>query len=152
MGGDVLPVEDHRVLDGVVADGLQHEVGLLLGLGHRGRLGEEVDPYVQTGVQRPLDIRLEALIHLQGPLGVAPVANPDHGEVDAGIGHGLPVDLPLVDGDIDALGGLLAVLLIVDPALAVRGEGGGVIGVFVQSLQHEEHLIPVGEVFRLRLF
>ena len=113
-----LPVKDHRVGDGVGCDLLQHISGLLPGLLHGDRLGEVVHPHLEPGIQRTLDIALEiGVTHHLALAAIAPVSHPDHGKLDAGVGHLGPVDLPLVDGHIHAAGHIHPVFLIVHHAV-----------------------------------
>ena len=128
LAGDRLPVEGHRVGEVVPLQGGQHELRLLPGLLRAGGLGEEVDPHLQPRVQGPPDVPLKLAVQEQPALGIAPVAQAEHGKFHPVLRHRRPVDLPLVDRHVDPGPGPPAVLLIGHPAPAVHGEACLVIG------------------------
>ena len=109
--GDVLPVEDHGPGNITALQQVQDEPGLLLRLLRGDSLGEKVNAHFQPGLRGPLNIgpALGILKNRAAVQPVIPATGPDHGKVDAVSCHRLPVDLPLVRGDIHAKGSRHAV-------------------------------------------
>ena len=97
-----LPVEGDGHGDVVVLDKVEDEEGLLGGLYGAHGLGEEVDAHVEPGVYGALHVLLELLVHEELALGGAAVAAAYHGKLYARVRDGLPVDVALVEGDVDA--------------------------------------------------
>ena len=84
---------------------VQDKLRLLPGLRRCDGLRVEIDADLQARCQRALDIGIIARILLNRPCAIAPVADPDDGEFDPRVRHGLPVDHPLVGGDVDPRAG-----------------------------------------------
>ena len=79
---------------------LEHVGGLLLRLLLRGGLGVEIGPHGEARVPGVHIVPGKAPVHVQAAHGVAPEADPQNGKGNA-VGPGLlPVDLPLVGGDV----------------------------------------------------
>ena len=100
---DVLPVEHERHVDLVIARRVHEPLRLLGRLLGRDRLREEVQPHAQPRRARPGHVLAEAVVFDDAALAVAPVARADDREGDAGIRDGLPVDVLLERGHVDAL-------------------------------------------------
>ena len=81
---------------------VKDELRLLQRLIGVDRLREKVHTHVEPRLLRETDILLEIRVRLDLALGIAAVANADHGKLHPGGRNGLPVDVLLVRGHIDA--------------------------------------------------
>ena len=164
VGGRNLPVQDNGHIQMVLSQNFQHEVDFLIGLRNGKGLGEEVGPQLEPCVGGTPEILFHIFVLHQLAGAVAPIAQADHGKVDAGALHGLPVDGSLVGGDVHpGVAGQVLQEQVVVPvkleAVAVIGVGvrgnGGVFLRLLRGLQNglrygKLHLgVDVGQVFRV---
>ena len=145
-GADGLPIVDQRVVQVLAAQILQDECSFLCSLLGVDGLGEEVCAHLQPGGLGPGDVLQEVGIQIDLPfLAVAAVAQADHHEGNARSRHLLPVDLPLMGGDVNADGRGVVDIVVVHDA-AVRDKEVGIVGGCRYIAQQRQGFLPVLDV------
>ena len=158
-----LPVIGHGAVDIQPVQQTDDVICLLDGLLHGDSLGEEVHAGLQPRPHSAPDVLLVVFVGVQAAGAGAPEAHPDHGEVDVVIRHGVPVDLPLEGGNVNAVPGAELAAQIFQPPLVfiffirpneihvgehvqrtVPVNGHGLAAVFKGAVQRGTGLVDLG--------
>ena len=158
-----LPVIGHGAVDVQPVQQADDVFRLLDGLLHGDGLGEEVHAGLQTCPHSAPDVLLVVFVGVQAAGAGAPEAHPDHSEVDVVIRHGVPVDLPLEGGNVDAVPGAELAAQVFQPTLififftrpdkihvgehvqrTVPVNGHGLAAVFKGAVQRGTGLVDLG--------
>ena len=158
-----LPVIGHGAVDIQPVQQTDDVIRLLDGLLHGDSLGEEVHAGLQPRPHSAPDVLLVVFVGVQAAGAGAPEAHPDHGEVDVVIRHGVPVDLPLEGGNVDAVPGAELAAQVFQPTLififftrpdkihvgehvqrTVPVNGHGLAAVFKGAVQRGTGLVDLG--------